>query len=39
MSASSGSLPRYILQRILLVIPMMWILMTMVFLLMRVAPG
>jgi peptide/nickel transport system permease protein len=39
MSASAGSLPRYILQRILLVIPMMWILMTMVFLLMRVAPG
>ncbi len=39
MSASSGSLPRYILQRLLLVIPMMWILMTMVFLLMRVAPG
>lgn len=39
MSASSGSLPRYIVQRLLLVIPMMWILMTMVFLLMRVAPG
>ena len=39
MSGSSGSLPRYILQRLLLVIPMMWILMTMVFLLMRVAPG
>ncbi|MDX6297108.1 MAG: peptide/nickel transport system permease protein, partial [Nocardioidaceae bacterium] len=39
MSASAGSLPRYILQRILLVIPMMWILMTLVFLLMRVAPG
>jgi peptide/nickel transport system permease protein len=39
MSSSSGSLPRYIVQRILLVIPMMWILMTMVFLLMRVAPG
>lgn len=39
MSASAGSLPRYILQRFLLVIPMMWILMTMVFLLMRVAPG
>ena len=39
MSASAGSLPRYILQRVLLVIPMMWILMTMVFLLMRVAPG
>jgi peptide/nickel transport system permease protein len=39
MSASAGSLPRYVVQRILLVIPMMWILMTMVFLLMRVAPG
>jgi len=39
MSASAGSLPRYIGQRLLLVIPMMWILMTMVFLLMRVAPG
>jgi peptide/nickel transport system permease protein len=39
MSASAGSLPRYILQRMLLVIPMMWILMTLVFLLMRVAPG
>jgi peptide/nickel transport system permease protein len=39
MSASSGSLPRYIAQRLLLVIPMMWILMTLVFLLLRVAPG
>jgi peptide/nickel transport system permease protein len=39
MSASSGSLPRYIVQRVLLVIPMMWILMTLVFLLLRVAPG
>ena len=39
MSASAGSLPRYILQRMLLVIPMMWILVTLVFLLMRVAPG
>jgi peptide/nickel transport system permease protein len=39
MSASSGSLPRYIFQRLLLVIPMMWILMTLVFLLLRVAPG
>lgn len=39
MSASSGSLPRYILQRILLVIPMIWILLTLVFFLMRVAPG
>jgi peptide/nickel transport system permease protein len=39
MSASSGSLPRYIVQRLLLVVPMMWILMTLVFLLLRVAPG
>src|SRR4051795_10026203 len=39
MSSSAGSLPRYIVQRLLLVIPMMWILMTLVFLLMRVAPG
>jgi peptide/nickel transport system permease protein len=38
-SRSSGSLPRYILQRLLLVIPMVWILLTLVFLLMRVAPG
>ncbi|MDR1852117.1 MAG: ABC transporter permease [Propionibacteriaceae bacterium] len=34
-----GSLPRYVLQRILLVIPMMFILLTMVFILLRVAPG
>ena len=41
MSAfASGSLPRYILQRLLLVIPMIWvILLTLVFLLLRVAPG
>lgn len=39
MAARSGSLPRYILQRVLLIIPMMWILLTLVFLLMRVAPG
>jgi peptide/nickel transport system permease protein len=38
-SRSSGSLPRYIAQRVLLVIPMVWILLTLVFLLMRVAPG
>jgi peptide/nickel transport system permease protein len=36
---SPGSLPRYILQRVLLVIPMMLILLTVVFLLLRVAPG
>lgn len=39
MAAQAGSLPRYILQRVLLIIPMMWILLTLVFLLMRVAPG
>ncbi|MGH3356147.1 MAG: ABC transporter permease [Nocardioidaceae bacterium] len=39
MASRSGSLPRYILQRLLLIIPMVWILLTMVFLLMRVAPG
>ncbi|CAN5182488.1 ABC transporter permease [soil metagenome] len=36
---TSGSLPRYVLTRLLLVIPMMWVLLTMVFLLLRVAPG
>lgn len=39
MSNKAGSLPRFILQRALLVIPMIWILMTLVFLLLRVAPG
>jgi peptide/nickel transport system permease protein len=39
MASRSGSLPRYIAQRVLLIIPMVWILLTMVFLLMRVAPG
>ena len=37
--AGSGSLPRYILQRILLVIPMIWVILTLVFFLLRVAPG
>jgi peptide/nickel transport system permease protein len=37
--AGSGSLPRYILQRILLVIPMIWVILTLVFLVLRVAPG
>ncbi len=37
--AGAGSLPRYILQRILLVIPMIWVILTLVFLVMRVAPG
>jgi len=35
----SGSLPRYILQRVLLVIPMIWVILTVVFLVLRVAPG
>src|SRR3982751_4025844 len=35
----SGSLPRYILQRIMLVIPMIWVILTLVFLILRVAPG
>jgi peptide/nickel transport system permease protein len=39
MASRSGSLPRYIVQRLLLIIPMVWILLTTVFLLMRVAPG
>jgi peptide/nickel transport system permease protein len=39
MSAGSGSLPRYIGQRVLLVIPMILVLLTVVFLLLRVAPG
>ncbi len=39
MSAGSGSLPRYIGQRVLLVIPMVLVLLTVVFLLLRVAPG
>lgn len=36
---SQGSLPRYIGQRLLLVVPMIWVLLTLVFLLLRVAPG
>jgi peptide/nickel transport system permease protein len=39
LSAASGSLPRYILVRLALVIPMMWVLLTIVFVLLRVAPG
>ncbi len=34
-----GSLTRYVLQRLLLTIPMVWLLLTLVFLLLRVAPG
>jgi peptide/nickel transport system permease protein len=39
LSSGSGSLSRYIAVRLLLVIPMMWVLLTMVFFLLRVAPG
>src|SRR5687768_1246717 len=39
MTSGAGSLPRYIVQRLLLIIPMVWVLVTMVFLLLRVAPG
>lgn len=35
----SGSLRRYVITRLLLAIPMLWILLTVVFVLMRVAPG
>ena len=34
-----GSLPRFILQRLALVIPMIWIALTLVFVLLRIAPG
>ena len=37
--SGSGSLPRYILQRTVLVIPMIWVILTLVFLVLRVAPG
>ena len=39
MSSDQGSLPRYVGQRLLLVIPLVLILLTLVFLLLRVAPG
>lgn len=39
MSSASGSLPRYIAIRLLLVLPMMLVLLTVVFFLLRVAPG
>jgi peptide/nickel transport system permease protein len=39
VASSTGSLRRYLVQRLLLVIPMVFILLTIVFLLMRVAPG
>jgi len=39
VSSGSGSLSRYILVRILLIIPMLWVVLTMVFFMLRVAPG
>jgi peptide/nickel transport system permease protein len=39
LSSSTGSLRRYILTRLVLVLPMVLILLTLVFMLMRVAPG
>ena len=39
MASSGGSLPRYVVQRLLLIIPMVFIITTIVFLLLRVAPG
>jgi peptide/nickel transport system permease protein len=39
MAAGAGSLPRYIGQRLLLMIPMIWVLLTLVFFMLRVAPG
>jgi peptide/nickel transport system permease protein len=37
--SGSGSLPRYIVQRTILVIPMIWVILTLVFIVLRVAPG
>jgi peptide/nickel transport system permease protein len=39
MASDQGSLPRYIVQRLLLMVPMIWLVLTLVFLLLRVAPG
>jgi peptide/nickel transport system permease protein len=39
MASAQGSLPRYIAQRLLLMVPMIWLVLTLVFLLLRVAPG
>jgi peptide/nickel transport system permease protein len=39
VSSGSGSLSRYILVRVLLIIPMLWVVLTMTFFLLRVAPG
>jgi peptide/nickel transport system permease protein len=37
--SGSGSLPRYILQRAVLVVPMIWVILTLVCVVLRVAPG
>lgn len=37
--SAGGSLPRYIVQRLLLMLPMIWFLTTLVFFLLRVVPG
>lgn len=39
MASASGSLPRYVGQRLLLMVPMIWLVVTLVFLVLRVAPG
>jgi peptide/nickel transport system permease protein len=39
MAVAGGSLPRYVGQRLLLLVPMIWLVLTLVFLLLRVAPG
>jgi peptide/nickel transport system permease protein len=39
MAVAGGSLSRYVGQRLLLLIPMIWVVLTIVFLLLRVAPG
>ena len=39
MAVAGGSLPRYIGQRLLLLVPMIWLVLTLVFLMLRVAPG
>lgn len=37
--SAGGSLPRYIVQRLLLMLPMIWLLVTIVFVVLRVLPG
>lgn len=39
MAVAGGSLPRYVAQRLLLLVPMIWLVLTLVFLMLRVAPG